>query len=159
FRYSQEGKEQDYFTNRALEACRLDRIPIGVLWQTKARPNTRYKVLGIALVEGSLTDHFSLRGLLPDGNISNVLEKPIVFDPISIEDGRRRIQASRQGQFAFRAALIEAYGGRCAMTGCDILEVLEAAHIVPYRGPSTNAVSNGLLLRADIHTLFDLGLI
>ncbi|WP_114860570.1 HNH endonuclease [Azospirillum brasilense] len=37
--------------------------------------------------------------------------------------------------------------------------VLEAAHIHPYLGPSTNLVTNGLLVRADIHTLFDLGLI
>jgi len=36
---------------------------------------------------------------------------------------------------------------------------LEAAHITPYRGPRTNAISNGLLLRADVHTLYDLNLI
>jgi hypothetical protein len=36
---------------------------------------------------------------------------------------------------------------------------LEAAHIIPYRGPQTHEVSNGLLLRADIHTLFDLDLL
>ena len=45
------------------------------------------------------------------------------------------------------------------MTGCDVQEVLEACHIVPYRGPSTNHPGNGILLRADLHTLFDLGLI
>ena len=39
------------------------------------------------------------------------------------------------------------------------MEVLEAAHILPYRGPDTNKVVNGLLLRADVHTLFDSGLI
>src|ERR1700722_13744752 len=37
--------------------------------------------------------------------------------------------------------------------------VLEAAHITPYMGASTNSLLNGLLLRADIHTLFNLGLI
>ena len=37
--------------------------------------------------------------------------------------------------------------------------MLEAAHITPYLGPNTNHPSNGLLLRADIHTLFDLGLL
>jgi predicted restriction endonuclease len=37
--------------------------------------------------------------------------------------------------------------------------LLEAAHIVPYQGPQTNHVQNGLLLRSDIHTLFDCGLI
>ncbi|WP_442503823.1 HNH endonuclease [Marinivivus vitaminiproducens] len=65
----------------------------------------------------------------------------------------------RQGRPAFRRALLRAYGGRCAISGCAVEPLLEAAHIHPYRGPDTNAAQNGLLLRADIHTLFDLGLI
>ncbi|MCM3659411.1 HNH endonuclease [Georgenia satyanarayanai] len=65
----------------------------------------------------------------------------------------------RRGQGRFRKALVEAYGGRCAVTGSTTEEVLEAAHISPYRGEHTNIASNGLLLRADIHTLFDLNLI
>lgn len=77
-------------------------------------------------------------------------------------DGRERILASivrRQGQGEFRRRLLEAYDGRCAITGCDVVDALEAAHIVPYRGPGSNHPSNGLLLRADLHTLFDLGLL
>ena len=84
------------------------------------------------------------------------------FDPVSIEDGRRRIAKMvtlRQGQPAFRNALMDAYERRCAITGCTIDAVLEAAHISPYRGIKTNHVTNGLLLRADIHTMFDCGLI
>lgn len=45
------------------------------------------------------------------------------------------------------------------MTGCGVVDVLEAAHIHRYMGEVTNIVSNGLLLRADVHTLFDLNLI
>jgi predicted restriction endonuclease len=55
--------------------------------------------------------------------------------------------------------LIAAYRGRCAVTNCDAHDALEAAHIMPYHGPASNHVANGLLLRADIHTLFDLNLI
>jgi putative restriction endonuclease len=51
--------------------------------------------------------------------------------------------------------LIAAYDGKCAITDCNVIDVLEAAHIYPYRGPDTNKISNGLLLRADLHTLFD----
>jgi predicted restriction endonuclease len=40
-----------------------------------------------------------------------------------------------------------------------VSDVLDAAHILPYRGKQTNHVSNGLLLRTDLHTLFDLGLL
>lgn len=75
------------------------------------------------------------------------------------EDVRRRVLASivrRQGQPAFRRKLLHAYDGACAITGEKAAWVLEAAHITPYRGPKSNAVSNGLLLRGDIHTLFDL---
>src|SRR5690606_23410684 len=52
-----------------------------------------------------------------------------------------------------------AYEGRCAVTGTNAEAVLEAAHIRPYRGPQSNVLSNGLLLRADIHILFDLALL
>ncbi|CCF21873.1 protein of unknown function [Pseudorhizobium banfieldiae] len=84
------------------------------------------------------------------------------FDPSGVDDARQRVLRSisrRRGQRAFRDALMSAYGGRCAMTGCTVADVLEAAHIYPYRGTATNALSNGLLLRADLHTLFDCGLI
>lgn len=78
--------------------------------------------------------------------------------PLSEEDARtstlREIFA-RQGQSRFRDELIYAYHGRCAVTGCPVLPVLEAAHLHPYRGAHTNRVTNGLLLRADIHTLLD----
>lgn len=70
-----------------------------------------------------------------------------------------RAVAQRRGQATFRAKLLEAYDRRCAITGCTADAVLEAAHILPYRGEHTNRVDNGLLLRADIHTLFDLGLL
>jgi hypothetical protein len=84
------------------------------------------------------------------------------FDPPNVEDGRRKIErlvVLRQGQKAFREALLSAYQGRCAISGCDVEQVLEAAHIMPYLGEHTNFVTNGLLLRADLHTLFDLGII
>ncbi len=67
--------------------------------------------------------------------------------------------AQRQGQGTFRAKILEAYGQRCAISGCNAVAVLEAAHILPYRGEHTHRVDNGLLLRSDLHTLFDLGLL
>jgi hypothetical protein len=67
--------------------------------------------------------------------------------------------AQRQGQGAFRAKILDAYGQRCAISGCSAVAVLEAAHILPYRGEHTHRVDNGLLLRSDLHTLFDLGLL
>ena len=77
-------------------------------------------------------------------------------------DARARITrdvVARQGQAQFRKMLIQAYAGCCAVTGCDKPYALEAAHIRPYRGEHSNIAANGLLLRADIHTLFDLALL
>jgi hypothetical protein len=93
---------------------------------------------------------------------TNLAEAEGVFDASSIEDARERVAAAivrRRGQQAFREALLKRYHGRCVVTGCDVVAVLEAAHIVPYQGVATNHPENGLLLRADIHTLFDLGLL
>lgn len=84
------------------------------------------------------------------------------LDPEHLEDTRQRLQQStviRQGQSSFRNALIQAYGSRCAISGSKAQAVLEAAHIIPYRGIHTNDVRNGLLLRTDIHKLFDSKLI
>ena len=78
------------------------------------------------------------------------------FDPASALNERERVLRAiciRRGQPVFRAALLDAYDSRCVITGCDVSDVLEAAHISLYGGPSTDRISNGLLLRADIHTL------
>jgi predicted restriction endonuclease len=92
--------------------------------------------------------------------IEDELEYSGEFNPSDINDARKRTMASivrRRGQPAFRKALINAYEGKCSITGCDASDTLEAAHITPYMGDHTNTVQNGLLLRADIHTLFDIG--
>jgi predicted restriction endonuclease len=45
------------------------------------------------------------------------------------------------------------------VTGTDVLPALDAAHISPYSGPASDHIENGLLIRIDIHALFDLGLL
>jgi predicted restriction endonuclease len=82
------------------------------------------------------------------------------FDPKNATEGRKKVVRAitlRRGQSKFRNKLLQAYSRRCAVTECDCLDALEAAHILPYRGPSTHHVQNGILLRSDIHTLFDVG--
>ena len=63
----------------------------------------------------------------------------------------------RLGQGAFRMMVTDAYDRRCVVTGERTLPVLEAAHIKPYSLVGRHEISNGLLLRSDLHTLFDLG--
>ena len=82
------------------------------------------------------------------------------FDPESTKDGRTKIVETiikRRGQARFRKKLLTAYDHHCAFTGCNAGDALEATYIIPYRGDYTHDLSNGLLLRADLHTLFDLG--
>jgi hypothetical protein len=84
------------------------------------------------------------------------------FESDNLTDERTRLLrevVQRRGQDRFRRQLLRAYDGRCAVTGCDAKDALEAAHIIGYLGSSTQHVKNGLLLRADIHTLFDLRLL
>jgi hypothetical protein len=83
---------------------------------------------------------------------------PLPESPLELEKVLREVRM-RLGQSDFRAGLISAYKARCAISGCDAVPALEAAHIAPYSGEESNHPSNGLLLRADIHTLFDLDMI
>jgi putative restriction endonuclease len=63
----------------------------------------------------------------------------------------------RLGQGGFRAVVLDAYQGRCAITGHKIRPTLQAAHIRPVAEGGEHRVDNGLLLRSDVHTLFDRG--
>lgn len=63
----------------------------------------------------------------------------------------------RLGQGAFRVLVTDIYGRRCAVTQERTLPALEAAHIRPYRDGGEHKPQNGLLLRRDIHRLFDTG--
>jgi putative restriction endonuclease len=82
--------------------------------------------------------------------------EPIV-DPDELRFGAEYLARARLGQGTFRVLVTEAYSRRCAITGERTLPVLEAAHIKPYSEEGPHKVSNGLLLRSDLHTLFDRG--
>ena len=72
------------------------------------------------------------------------------------EDNRQAYaRRVRKGQSRFRKALQTLYGSRCAFTGTDEETVLEACHIISHAKTGDNSLDNGLLLRSDIHVLFD----
>ena len=180
--YFQENTDPDQrdseYTNLGLVQCMEDDVPVGVFRQVARRPAARYRILGLAAVVGWEAGYFRLEGFSTDGfayrrraqaeidalverHENAVAEDADGYDE-RFEDGQDRAIASvvrRRGQPEFRRVLVDAYGGRCSISGCDAEAALEACHIRPYRGPQTNSLSNGLLLRADLHTLFDLGLL
>ena len=160
-------------TNRGLVKCMNDGVPVGVLLQTKPKPGVEYEVLGLATVSEWKDGYFILEGFSSEGSIhisgaahdrakAETMFVAEDFNQSSGADQRLKAIAEivrRRGQAKFRRALLDAYRGRCAISGCDAVEALEAAHIAPYRGDYSDHVQNGLLLRADLHSLYDLGLL
>ena len=71
--------------------------------------------------------------------------------------GTPMLVAPRLGQGEFRIAVTDAYERRCAMTAERTLPALDAAHIKPYAQHGEHRLDNGLLLRKDLHALFDAG--
>jgi hypothetical protein len=164
-RYHQEGPSTtkapySSFTNRGLIRCMEDEMPVGVLVQVLSTP-ALYSIVGLAHVVSWEKGIFLLERT--DGvERGEAAERPVEQWQPPADDTRERVRASvirRRGQPAFRARMLTAYRGRCALTAVDAPQALEAAHITPYSGPKSNEPQNGLLLRADIHALFDLGLL
>ena len=86
---------------------------------------------------------------LASDELANVIEAP--------RFGKEFLTHARLGQGTFRTLVTDAYDRRCAVSGERSLSVLEAAHIKAHRAEGPNRTRNGLLLRADIHRLFDDG--
>ncbi len=87
-------------------------------------------------------------------------ERALENDQAAVLDGFQRrftMQEARPDQAEFRAALIKLYNGRCPITRCGVHAVLQAAHIVPFSKDIAlrNDPKNGLILRSDLHSLFD----
>ncbi len=80
-----------------------------------------------------------------------------IADPNAPRYGTPALVTPRLGQGSFRVLVTDAYERRCAVTAERVLPVLEAAHIRPYAQGGEHRVDNGLLLRSDLHTLFDRG--
>lgn len=73
--------------------------------------------------------------------------------------GPAALVTPRRGQGAFRLMVMDAYERRCAITGERTLPALEAAHIRPFSEHQKHEVRNGILMRSDLHRLYDLGLV
>ena len=83
-------------------------------------------------------------------------------EPLIVEwyDSRKYHKGlARPEQAAFRGGVMELFGSKCAITGCTVHETLEAAHVIPVSEGGGYAPDNGILLRRDIHRLFDLNLV
>jgi hypothetical protein len=132
-------------------------------------PNEIHKTISCVLFKGDKSyeyikllaeTYYDMIQLDAHAKIDEILLNDNFWDPKNIEDSRKKIKTLitiRQGQSKFRKDLFNNYGGKCCITKCDVVDTLEACHIYPYMGKETNHVSNGLLLRSDLHLLYDNG--
>jgi len=103
----------------------------------------------------------AVEGLLTKYRLFELNKEP--ENPFLIEEsqegryGSEVLTRVRLGQGAFRVLITDSYHRKCAISGERTLPVLEAAHIKPYEKSGPHLISNGMLLRSDIHKLFDKG--
>nr|WP_302850077.1 pentapeptide repeat-containing protein [Sphaerospermopsis torques-reginae] len=90
---------------------------------------------------------------------SNYQDPQWIKDLLNNKVEPQKYPPSREGQEKFKEELTKKYGHRCLISGCEIKEIIEAAHIIPYSKIESHDVANGLLLRVDLHRLFDAHLI
>lgn len=83
--------------------------------------------------------------------------RPLVAREEGPRYGSPHLVQPRLGQGLFRIAVMDAYSRACAVTNEHSLPALEASHIRPYGQDGPHEVRNGVLLRADLHRLFDQG--
>jgi putative restriction endonuclease len=84
-------------------------------------------------------------------NLSSELSEP------QVRYGEPALVKPRLGQGAFRVAVADAYHRTCAVSGGKVLPALDAAHIRPFALGGTHKLSNGILFRRDIYSVFDAG--
>lgn len=111
------------------------------------------------IVQGRTYDTDTIPGAALWGSVEQARSAaaPLVVAELPDRYGTPILVRPRLGQGAFKVLVTDAYGRRCAVTGERTLPVLEAAHIKPYSLSGPHSLDNGLLLRSDIHTLFDRG--
>ena len=142
-------------------------LTVRMLHDAVLRPSDQMSIkeVDLARIEPQLPNH----GLLRESLFKFAAESLHADQALSEARGETGVVAERlkvlreislrRGQTQFRLRLIKHYGAKCQLSGCQVLQLIEAAHITPYCTTGDNRVGNGLLLRADLHTLFDLGLL
>ena len=135
--------------------ARNDWIPIPEDWQPNIVRGRRYDTAD-AIGKRLWTQVQERLSRYPKPDEAGIKEIPVAAEDAELY-GNEYLTHARLGQGAFRMLVTEAYNWRCAITGERTLPVLEAAHIKPVSRTGSNRTSNGLLVRSDMHKLFDLG--
>lgn len=182
FEYSEQktqpGRKHVWDHNTPLMNCLEDGVPVGVIAveDTAKKRADNYLVLGLGFVEqyNEFTGTFTIHG--PVNESSDDSQRYFLITKTELSDAEReklnelhklakmpdnedekryieQLQRERQKQFSndVRAA----YDGHCAISNVSERAALQAAHVDNYRGRKSQIVQNGILLRADLHLLYD----
>jgi putative restriction endonuclease len=126
-------------------------------------PKSTVQGKGYDALEGRGYEIYSQVRARLGGTADSTTVADLVGNPMTVHESVARYRQAevnlRLGQGGFRVTVTDAYQRRCAITGESTLPVLEAAHIRPYAEEGPHSVRNGMLLRSDMHTLFDKGLL
>lgn len=124
-------------------------IVVGKVFDTADSEGLRLWERLMQATEGARALHF--------GRDQVVAEQQMPYVALGRRYGEPQLVRPRLGQGAFRVAVTDAYKRQCAISGGRVLPALDAAHIRSYSDGGPHEVSNGLLLRRDIHCVFDAG--
>ncbi len=133
--------DRDPFTYQGLATPKhvfSDEVPVKIIWQIN---KTQF------LVDINEPSEAILRNGIKEAKNDDITKRII------------KGYLERKGQRKFCDNLFKACNAKCCITGCSIEEVLQACHIIPHAETGNNNTANGLLLRSDIHDLFDAHLI
>lgn len=148
-------QEEDHTTDYTIGCILLEQpfflpqsewIPVPSDWKSNIVQGRGYDLS----IEPGFTLWNCLQSAIPMSSMSTVCEK-------SARYGQPTLTLPRLGQGSFRILVTDAYDRRCAITNERTLPALDAAHIKPYSESGLHVVSNGILMRRDLHALFDKG--
>lgn len=180
--YTGEGTNGDmqfHKGNRAIRDHSLNNKRIFLFIETK--PNSPIKILShelfcvdyeyIQCEDETGTNRRGIRFILEDitkrnDNVAHIEQEPTKPSPTYYKEPnnteRKGLVTTRVGQGQYRQKLLNKFGNKCAVTGCDIPEILIASHIVPWRSSNSEErldENNGILLSPSYDALFDRNLI
>lgn len=162
-----DGKRHTDKSNEYMMNNLVDGVPVAFM--TKEAGG--YRIHGLVYVEAynPITGMFTLHGPVSAESRNVNFYSWLACDGLSEEEQKLlhnadkfdgdafvAVQAMRRKhQDRFRKAVLSAYDDTCAVTGVATLSALQAAHIDPFSKSQLHAVNNGILLRADVHLLYD----
>lgn len=159
------GKTESHVGQNSIKELLSRKVPVHIFTREQDRSPFLYQGLGIAVNHEPSTPVMIVWDLIKTIGEKETDEviKEVVLNSEAPNDVLKKVVSAlrrvRDGQKKLKDGLIKLYDGCCCITGSSVEEVLIACHIEPHNVRGNNQSTNGLLMRADLHNLFDANLI